>query len=540
MQPSPIPWQRRSVRLRLRTDGEQSFSSCLAPPSPVGAVAGFVARGAAERLAPGMDLRSREPVCRSKKMSARSAASASRSGGIVVQTRTPLVSGSHFWEGRGWNRHLRASACLLSAVFVLPSAGAGIERIERHPLPVAADEATKVALPDLLAVALGENPEIRAADARYQSMLQRPIQEGTLPDPMLGVRFHNEQFDRITLGESEFSYLEFSAEQELPFPGKLGLREKIAGLEAGRERAMRDATTLMVLARVAATYAQLTVIDRSSDILRESIATLDLMKEQAATSYGVGTAAQQDVLRATLERGALEERLTMLLQQRAAGAAEMSALLNRPAEQDLPVTVWAEDVSPLEPYARLAERLAEQAPELRAAAESVLREGAAVDLAEREYFPDFTAMVAYMNKDDLFPEWEVGLRVTVPLYFWRKQRAALAEANLARSAAEHTRQNVRVTLEARLRQLHSMGEAAYRLIELYRDGLIPQASLTLESARASYAVGNVDFLTMLTAFTSLLEYQMRYAEQIGGLAQARAEIAPLIGETPLGERLEVP
>jgi hypothetical protein len=59
--------------------------------------------------------------------------------------------------------------------------------------------------------------------------------------------------------------------------------------------------------------------------------------------------------------------------------------------------------------------------------------------------------------------------------------------------------------------------------------------LTLESARASYGVGRVDFLTTLTAFVALLEYRLRYTEEAGSVVTALAEIGPLVGETPLGE-----
>ena len=100
----------------------------------------------------------------------------------------------------------------------------------------------------LLADIRRSNPEVLAADARYGAMRQRPIQEGTLPDPTLGAKYHNESFDRFTLGSSEFTYYEFSVEQEVPFPGKLGLKETIAVREAERERSMRDATTLSVMA----------------------------------------------------------------------------------------------------------------------------------------------------------------------------------------------------------------------------------------------------------------------------------------------------
>lgn len=398
---------------------------------------------------------------------------------------------------------------------------------------VAAEHIDVQPIAPLLEAARAQNPEIRAAEARYQAMQRRPIQERTLPDPSVGALYHNEEFDRLTLGESEFSFFEFSAEQEVPFPGKLGLRGDIAGREAEREGAMRDETVLMVLAKVAASYADLAVVDRSTDILDESIATLELIVEQAGASYGVGTATQADVLRAELERGALRERLTMLAQKRAAAEAGINALLARPVEENIDRGVLPDAPPPVDSLEAWARRVDEGAPSVRAAREDVLKSQLALKLAQREYYPDFTFMGAYMNKSRLLPEWELGMRIRVPLYFWRRQRAGVTEAAYAETAAEHSRRHVRVTLQGKLRELHSMIQAGLRLVALYRDTLIPQASLTFESTRASYAVGRVDFLTMLSAFSALLEYRVRYAETMGNLYRTRAEIGPLVGETPL-------
>jgi outer membrane protein TolC len=225
--------------------------------------------------------------------------------------------------------------------------------------------------------------------------------------------------------------------------------------------------------------------------------------------------------------------MTRLEQKRAAAEAGLNALLNRSATDPVARTEWPETVVTLEPLGELTARLAADAPELQAAEEAVLRSEESLKLARQEYYPDFALMGAYMNKDGLFPEWEVGLRVKVPLYFWRRQRAGVAEAAFAKSAAEHERRNMHVSLEGRLRELYSMSTSARRLVELYHDTLVPQAALTFESARASYAVGKVDFLTTLSAFTALLEYQIGYAEQWGDLYRARAEIAPLVRESPL-------
>jgi outer membrane protein, heavy metal efflux system len=401
------------------------------------------------------------------------------------------------------------------------------------PHAFATELADVQAVAALLDVARAQNPEIRAAEARYRAMRQRPIQERTLPDPTVGALYHNEEFDRLTLGESEFSFFEFSAEQEVPFPGKLGLRGDIAGREAERERAMRDETTLMVLANVAASYADLAAVDRSIEVLDESLATLGLVVDQAGASYEVGNVTQADVLRAQLEQGALRERLTMLAQKRAAAEATINALLARPADERIEHGALPAAAPPLDSLDTWADRVDDQSPTVRAAREEVLSRHLALELARREYYPDFSLMGAYTNKSRLLPEWELGIRIRVPLYFWRRQRAGVAEAAHAEAAAEHTRRNVHFTLRGRLRELYAMADAGRRLVALYRDTLVPQASLTFESTRASYVVGRVDFLTMLSAFNALLEYRVRHAETMGNLYRTRAEIGPLLGETPL-------
>jgi outer membrane protein TolC len=368
-------------------------------------------------------------------------------------------------------------------------------------------------------------------------MEQRPSQEGALPDPMVGLRYHNESFDRLTLGDSEFSYVELSLEQEVPFPGKLGLRQLIATREAERERAMRDATILMVLADTASRYHELALIERTTELLNESGAVLDLIVRQAAARYGVGEATQQDVLRASLERSALEERVTMLEQKRVAAESALNALLGRSAASPIKEQFVFTPPAPLEPLDQLELRLRDRAPDLRAAQEEVQRSDAALGLAERGYFPDFSLMGAYMNKDGLVPEWELGVRLTVPLYYWQRQRAAVTEQRQTKRAAEHARDGERLQLEARLRELHAMASTSGRLVDLYDHALIPEAMRTLESARASYEVGRVDLLTTLSAFTALLEYRIRAAEEQTNIKRARAEIGPLIGETPLGESL---
>jgi outer membrane protein TolC len=385
-----------------------------------------------------------------------------------------------------------------------------------------------------LSRALAANPGLRAAEARLEAMRERPPREGALPDPMLMLRYHNEDWG-LSFGESDFSFVEVGVEQEIPLGGKRGMRRRIAEREVARERAMRDMAALMLLARVGMQYAELAALERSDAALASSLHAIDTLREQAVARYEVGEAEQQDVLRTALERDMLLERRTLLERERATASARLAALMG--TEAALPQTAGFAKLRELPPLGALRARARELSPELSAAREDALRAQDALRLAHRELVPDVALSAAYMNKQQLMPEWEIGLRVSIPLYAGSKQRRAIAEAAHARRAAEQERRRSELDLDARLAELHAAGEASQRLVALYRDSLQRNAAATFESATASYAAGRVDLMTVTSAFLATLEVRIREAEENARLATAVAELGPLVGETPLGEPL---
>jgi hypothetical protein len=55
------------------------------------------------------------------------------------------------------------------------------------------------------------------------------------------------------------------------------------------------------------------------------------------------------------------------------------------------------------------------------------------------------------------------------------------------------------------------------LIKLYKEKIIPQASLTVESSLASYQVNKTDFLALLADINTYFSYQMAYYRELTGL-----------------------
>lgn len=387
----------------------------------------------------------------------------------------------------------------------------------------------------LIQEALAHNPEIHAAQQRYRAALARPAQAGSLPDPTIEGGYHNERIPSLTLGESEFSFLRFGASQEVPFPGKLSLREDIASQEAEREGQMLQATTVSVTARLKTAYDDLAFTHKALEILQHDKDFLLDLQQSAQARYQVGQGIQQDVIKAQVEVSLLTSRLLQLERKRDGLRATLNGLLNRsplaPLGTPTPLqksrfTTTVEDLQAL---------ALEHSPELKGAELMIARNELSLSLAQREYYPDLVFKAEYMHKAALLPEWEVGIGVKVPLYFWRKQRYGVLEAAESVGEARSTRQNVVQNLLARIKDLYTQAQTAGQLTTLYQTAIIPQSRLSLESASAGYVVGKVDFLTLLNNVLVLREAELSYEEQLTEFEKTLAQLEESVGAPVAGK-----
>jgi outer membrane protein TolC len=386
-------------------------------------------------------------------------------------------------------------------------------------------------LETLIAYARTHNPEIRSADSHWRAALARPAQAGALPDPMADIGYHNEGFNGFPLGSSDFTFLRFGASQEVPFPGKLGLRRDIASRSADEAAESLRRVELDVVSRVKIAYAEYAHLQELLHLLDRNKTLLEQFAHTAESKYAVGEGIQQDVLKAQVESSLLLDRETTLDQRRQSETAQLNALLDRAPWEPLGTAEHPTVKSLTLSQDQLTDAAHAHAPDLKMAEFRLAGGEAAVALAHREYLPDFVLRAEYMQKAALLPEWEVGLGIKLPLYFATKQRNGVAEAAAMLSEARSMRDTALRSLDFRVKDLFLRARASERLIALYHTTVIPQARLALESATQAYAVGKVDFLTLLNSFTVMLEYEMRYHEELANFQKAIAELEATIGES---------
>ena len=125
--------------------------------------------------------------------------------------------------------------------------------------------------------------------------------------------------------------------------------------------------------------------------------------------------------------------------------------------------------------------------------------------------------------------YQVRLDVKVPAYFWRKQRAEVTEQTYTVNEARRTYEAEKQNLAARIRGEYANAQTARKLMDLYSKSVTPQASLALESSLASYQTGAIDFLSVLTNFMTVVDYELNYHEEMVRFHLALARLEEMTG-----------
>jgi outer membrane protein, heavy metal efflux system len=397
----------------------------------------------------------------------------------------------------------------------------------------AAQTPARTTLAEVVAEALAKNPDVVAAQKRYDAARQRPAQERSLPDPMVsaGYSASGRPWPGAGLGTDPTSNIGFMVSQDVPFPGKRDLRAAMASREADAELEQVEASRLSVVARVKQAYYRLAYTDAAAGVLSRNRDLLDTLLKVSEGRYAVGQAAQQDVIKAQTQLSILELQLERIRGERRAREGELNALLNRPPAtpfgeaEDLQLTAFDQSIDALVAAAN------EHAPMLRRDRLMVERSQLGVDAARRDYKPDFAIAGGYYYMGAMPPMYQFRVDVTVPLQRARRA-AAVAEQLSGVDAARSSYDSARLGLQSRLQDDFQSATTAVRLARLYRDAVLPQARLALESSMASYETGTVDFLSVLANFGTVLEYEMTYFDELATYHTAVSRLEEMTG-TPI-------
>jgi cobalt-zinc-cadmium efflux system outer membrane protein len=376
----------------------------------------------------------------------------------------------------------------------------------------------------LVAEVESRNHSLQSLAAAVEAAQLRIVPAAALDDPTLGYMMLPR-----SIGSSIGYRHGVQVAQRFPWPGKRDLHGAVASQQRDVVREGQAVTRLDVITAAKASFAEWHYLHRAIEINAASQSILDELVNVAQARYAAGRVSQQDVLRAEVELILLMQQRLTLDQEKTSVRASMNLLLNRNSNADLPPP------APLAPPGQLpdietARAIAEEShPELRRQ-EALLAAGLSVlELADKAFFPDFSAYFSYADAwDERDKRMQLGITINVPLAR-NKRHAELDAAHADVRRSEHELQGHRAMLLAAMETAYAQTLESMQSMALYQDRLLPLAQASLDLSMADYRSGSGQLTGVLLTQRQQLSTELGFERARADYARRRAEFERSVG-----------
>ena len=406
------------------------------------------------------------------------------------------------------------------------------------PLTLSAQsERSFLNLNQLIEEALQNNPEISATKKKWEVFKEKIPQAYALEDPMFGFGIVSLPTN-FSFKDEDMTMKEFSISQRFPFPGKRPLMKEMASKEAEAVSTEIEEKINRIIKEVKTAYYDLSHVYRATVVVERNKRILEDFAKIAEARYSVGEGIQQDVLKSHVEVSKMVDELIMLAQKRRALEAKLKALLNRPPETQMgepEEVIFRKLPFTLEELQKMA---LEMNPTLKGMKKMIEAKEKAYALAKREYYPDFNFKFAYGQRDNSRGPEVMKRRdmltgmmeMNIPIFYKSKQDRKVAETKAEILGAEAQYRAMKNEILYMVTDMSSMIQRVERQIDLYKTGIIPQASLQINSAMSAYRVNKADFMTLLDSQMTLYKYELEYHLALTEYGKNVASLGAAIGK----------
>jgi len=357
--------------------------------------------------------------------------------------------------------------------------------------------------------ALSYNPKLQAMERETLMMKSRIDWSTSLEDPKLKFGVNNLPVGSYSFTKEDMTSKEIGITQMIPV-NKLGIKRNIAEKEYEKSLLRFRKEKVDTLHELRMNIYELIYI-RSSIVILEDIKKqikLLIEREVAASKTGAGTLA--NVLKSDIEYNMAEEELINLVQQEKELTQKINYLSGMQTDIDLKELPVPGFVNPAADD--LKNEILTSNPELKIIKVDMEISMEEVHLKQMEYVPDIEVGFSYMQRDngrDVKRDDMVSGMVTlnIPVWFWKKNSPMIDEMKTKNTAVDSLYKDRANDLAARADIIISQLTRWHDLYKLYKERLIPQTELTLETNLARYRTGSVEFMPVIDNIRMLLRYR---------------------------------
>jgi outer membrane protein, heavy metal efflux system len=390
----------------------------------------------------------------------------------------------------------------------------------------------EVTVDELVARALTDSPDLRAARAEIDAAVGRLQQAGLRPNPMLelGGQKALSPDNNVMIGLTV--PLDLNGRKE----GRVGVAERELQMKRAqvRDRERRLAADVRTKAgELLAARRGLAVTDDLLTVNRDALRLVQHRVSQGATPPLEESLMLVEVNRLDATRQMLASRVDIV-------ALQLKALAGM--APDAPLALRG-DLAPSEPLP-ITDEAVRQAltarPDLEAARADVAMGAAKIRKERAEGRWDASVNVGYQRQDfgfdlngitstggtrpiqDVFHYFGAGVSIMLPVR--NRNQGNIAAASAEAQAAERRLQFAELTVRQEVAAALAQYEAARRSLEIYERGVRDIATRNLSVVRQTYALGRGTLLDVIAEQRRYIDIENGYTDALRQVYDARVEI----------------
>ena len=381
-------------------------------------------------------------------------------------------------------------------------------------------------------IALERDSKLQAFQARSASLQEKSVADNTLPDPKLKLGLMNFPTDTYDRDQEPMTQVQVGLQQMFPAGQTLSLRSQQTSSMALAEAARAEDQKRQLYRNVRQTWLELYYWIKAEKVITQDRQLFSKLVKITQSQYSSGRQNQQDVLRAELELGKLDDRKRRILIMKDKTWAKLVKYIGQENAQRKLSLQFPE----LSPVYENSDWLT-QHPLMQLEDAKVTNSEQGVSLARQSYKPAWMLDVTYGVRDGLNPNGtertdfvSAMVMVDLPFFTGNRQDRNVAASKYKLNSALNAR-------EERERMLRETWQASYAMWQHhaernshFQNVLVPVAKENTRASLSSYQSRRGDFNSLMRAQIMELETQLNALRVKVEHAKLQAQLLYLAGE----------
>ncbi|MDP3332278.1 TolC family protein [Methylobacter tundripaludum] len=392
--------------------------------------------------------------------------------------------------------------------------------------PSASEDPTgTLLLPQALALALTQNPDLAAFSWETRAQEAAALQASFFPNPTFGANAANFG-NRVIKGfDGDVVTLELS--QLIELGGKRAARMEAAALT--KELADWDYETkrVDVLTQVSQAFIEVLTAQQRLTLTKQTQELANQMMVTTSARVQAGKVSPVEETKAKVVLSSVQFELLRAQRELEAARKRLAATWGNTEPRFEAVKGDLDTVRSLPSLDLLLRRL-DKNPDLARWVTEITQREALISVEKSKAIPDVTATVGaskYLMPND----YALVVGFSMPLPVFNRNQGGIREAEHRLSRAEEDHRSAEVRITTLLNTIYQKLSTAYAEVSALRQDILPGAQSAYDAAREGYRFGKFGFLDVLDAQRTLFGAKSQYLLALSDYHKSAVELERLIG-----------